>query len=335
MTTKKGVDDFGNMTGPSWHGDAKPVRKVGRSGEPHCTAIIATDPASRIAELEDGLAAMAEQGAAFVRVGNPLRAPLTLQRMLIQIGSVELCENSDEEEEARFYQLLERRAASGPIVLIIEQAETLAPGALLPLQRLASGSRSIRILFVGEPSFWTLLNGDDLAPLRLVLTSCGSELTSVTPSPEVHALALQVLPLNPLISFGPVMMRPIAPMSRSGRRWWIGSLAGLSASLAVMAVLTPGDLFHSATPQMTPLPILWITTPLPAPVPSLQPAVEVPTRPTFQLLPATPYALQVSPTSPPAGVKLQQSGPRSKFVPFLAASSYDMDTINGGRMSGH
>ena len=95
---------------------------------------------------------MATEGATLVRVGNPLSAPLSLRRLLIQIDPGELANDNEGHEETRLAELLESRAASGPVVLVVDRAETLAADALLALQHVASGSGAIKVVFFGSPT---------------------------------------------------------------------------------------------------------------------------------------------------------------------------------------
>lgn len=96
--------------------------------------------------------------AQVIRVGNPLRAPLTIERILIQTGLVEAGLLTDEEADQAMQQLL-RRDDGDRTLLVIEQAETLSQAALQTLARLppAHGSAGqatlLRVVFVGEPAF--------------------------------------------------------------------------------------------------------------------------------------------------------------------------------------
>lgn len=113
-----------------------------------------------------GLLAQAGPDAQVIRVGNPLRAPLTIERILIQTGLVEAGLLTDAEADQAMQQLLRRK--DGRTVLVIEQAETLSQPALQALARLASpapafadrpagGAASLHIVFAGEPAFYGLV----------------------------------------------------------------------------------------------------------------------------------------------------------------------------------
>ena len=104
------------------------------------------------------LVAEAGPDARVIRVGNPLRAPLTIERILIQTGLVEAGLLTDEEADQAMQQLL-RQDDGEQTLLVIEQAETLSQAALQTLTRLALAYRSagqaalLRIVFVAEPAF--------------------------------------------------------------------------------------------------------------------------------------------------------------------------------------
>lgn len=111
-----------------------------------------------------GLLAQAGPDAQVIRVGNPLRAPLTIERILIQTGLVEAGLLTDTEADQAMQQLLRRR--DGRTVLVIEQAETLSQPALQTLARLASPAfadrpagraASLHIVLAGEPAFYGLV----------------------------------------------------------------------------------------------------------------------------------------------------------------------------------
>lgn len=218
------------------------------------------DAATRTAAAAAAAGAIANEGTTLIRVGNPLNAPLTLLRLLIQIDPAEAYKPGDEDEEARLRQLLGHRAVAGPVVLVIEQAETLEPAALLPLQRLASGTGSVKLLFFGKPAFWTLLEGSGLASLRQALMAPAITRAGIVPGPDsapaaspigrgLPACALPSLSKTSPISVTQMAERWIAAPAQSRRRWGIGGLVGLFIALVVSAVLAPGGLFYRATPH--------------------------------------------------------------------------------------
>lgn len=297
--------------------------KVDRSGQqgaglsgtdiplkPRCAAIIAASPARRVAGLKAAAAAMMKEGAALVRVGNPLNSPLTLHRILIQIGLDGQDANGGEDDDARLLQLLTNQGTQGRTVLEVEQAETLDPAALLSLQRLASTPGSVVVLFIGAPTFWALLDGTGLAPLRQALAGqrtqpADAPLAAVIPPlmPSVP-LAAHVSP-NPSVGPAPEFL-PATP-AQSGRRWWIAGAVGLVTTviLGTAAVLAPGGLFYYSTPhrQAAAPPDITAVQQTPVmpqaapPVPVTAAIVGLPAAPGSQVAPSTPHAPAPSPSA--------------------------------------
>jgi len=314
---------------------------------PRCAAIIAANPATRIAGLEAAAFAMADGGVASARVGNPLNSPLTLQRILVQIDLDGGEDDADVDDEAHLACLLEeRRGARDRIVLVVERAETLDPAALPPLQRIASAPGAVQILFVGAPAFWALLNDAELVPLRRALTGQGTEPAAVTvPAPATPVIISPVAPLRP--SGNAIPDHPVnlvaAPRSavsaRTGWRWWIIGTVGVVATIAsgAAAVLAPGGLFYYAVPQrdmprrpggggaadleQPPVP-LWLT-PLTPPVTTPAPA-----SPSRQVTtPAMPPTVQAGSLAPPAPPALPPAA-RSEPAQLPNAPGHDADALN-------
>ena len=156
------------------------------------------------------LVAEAGSDARVIRVGNPLRAPLTIERILIQTGLVEAGLLTDEEADQAMQQLL-RQDDGDRTLLIIEQAETLSQAALQTLARLApahqpaSQAALLRIVFVAEPAF-----------AGLVLATPDTELIrDALPEPPAAAFSLVDMPsAEPEVDEQPSATVP--PFSRPG-----------------------------------------------------------------------------------------------------------------------
>ncbi len=309
---------------------------------PRCAAIIAANPATRIAGLEAAAAAMANGSVASVRVGNPLNSPLTLQRILFQIDLDGGEDDADADDEAHLVRLLEqRRGAQDRIVLVVERAETLDLAALLSLQQIAGAPGAVHVLFVGAPAFWALLNDAELAPLRRALTGQGTEPAAVTvPTPATPVITAPVAPVRP--PAGIIPDHPIDPVAeprpamsaRSGRRWWIVAAVGVVATLAsgAAAVFAPGGLFYYAVPQrdmptrageggtvhleQPPVPS-WLTPPTP-PAPA-SPSRQVAT-------PELPPTMQAGSLAPPASPALPPAA-RSEPAQLPSAPGHNPDAL--------
>ena len=161
------------------------------------------DPADALRSL------LAEAGpdTRLIRVGNPLRAPLTIERILIQTGLVEAGLLTDEEADAAIQQLLRR---GDPTTLVIEQAETLSQAALQTLARLApapwSAGRTapLHVIFAGKPGFAGLvLATPDVGSIRDALQHVpGAE-------PAIHAL-------SDATDWAPAVPQPSTPFPQPG-----------------------------------------------------------------------------------------------------------------------
>ncbi len=119
------------------------------------------------------LAALAP-GARVQRVGNPLRSPLTIERILIQSGQPAVGQLADDAAEESLQRLCLRRPGESRVVLVIDQAETLSPGAIRVLSRLvAPGGRPsagmaafLHVVLVGLPAFKQLVKDKAATPIR-------------------------------------------------------------------------------------------------------------------------------------------------------------------------
>ena len=129
------------------------------------------------ADAVRSLLAAAGPGTRVVRVGNPLRAPLTIERILIQSGQMEAGLLTDDAADQAMHRLCHRRDGESRVLLAIDQAETLSPAALRTLVRIAAPSgpprppqgglqADLHVVFIGTPAFAALLSAPGLEPLR-------------------------------------------------------------------------------------------------------------------------------------------------------------------------
>ena len=144
-----------------------------RQREPFAT-ILAYDAIVRSAALEGALRSLSDTGVHIIRLANPLRAPLTLERILIQLAGFqdEMSHGEDTDSVLRAV-LSQLQAGRDRMVISIEQAETLHPMALLLLDQIARpaepGGPSPQILFTGTPAFARALGHPLLGRMRSVL----------------------------------------------------------------------------------------------------------------------------------------------------------------------
>ncbi len=134
-----------------------------QAGHPF-SLLLAEDDRQRSEALETMMDTIADPSTRFARVTNPLRARLTLERLLIQVinGGPEALEGSP---ATIIRRIADRRAQETRVVLIIERAETLHPEVLRFLGQTASlfpdGVPQLQVVFVGQPAFQQLLDDPD------------------------------------------------------------------------------------------------------------------------------------------------------------------------------
>lgn len=157
------------------------------SGVPHVTVLLGSGHQHEQAVRD--LLAMLAPGARIIRVGNPLRSPLTMERILIQGGQPEVGLLADNAAEDALQRLCLRRPSESRVVLVIDQAETLSASAIRILSRLvAPGGRPsagmaavLHVVFVGLPSFKQLVKDKAATPIREALSQ------GVLPAPDAAA----------------------------------------------------------------------------------------------------------------------------------------------------
>ena len=133
-----------------------------RAKIPMMAVIAAPD---RTPSVETTIGDFANDPVGFVRVGNPLALPLSLDRLVLQITSDELDERLDSAERV-LRALIARSETRRQVVVVVEQAETLVPEALnflYGLQRLTHprlallqvallGTEALRQQIAGKPT---------------------------------------------------------------------------------------------------------------------------------------------------------------------------------------
>jgi hypothetical protein len=129
------------------------------------------------AAILDILEAEFASSVRFHRVGNPLAAALTINRIVLQLGG-DFANSPGEEAENLVSTLMGNDAGMAQTLLIIEQAQTLDNAALRSLSKLPTlgrpGSSFIQILFVAENGCLDLPEGEDLTELRQQLVDCSA-----------------------------------------------------------------------------------------------------------------------------------------------------------------
>lgn len=234
-----------------------------------------------------------------MRIANPLRSPLTLSRIILQIDAEQGA--TAEEEMANAVRLLATRISEERLVLlIIEQAETLDHEALSFLQRLPGlappDAPLLQILFIAGPRFWTLLQNAAFAPLR-------AELAGRIEPPPALAPTIPVLPIA------------LAPHAQTRRRAAWGLVSALALAGMAGALLLAGS---RATVAIDPEPAASNrakAAPGPGPVPA-----SMPPESSRADSPNTDAPLTVSAALPAEDLARSQDQLRRAFDGFLSMS---------------
>lgn len=134
-----------------------------QAGHPF-SLLLAEDDGQRVAALDAIMDAVADPGTRFIRATNPLRARLTLERLLIQViqGGPEAV---GDDPAAIIRSIADRRAGESRVILVIERSETLHPEVIHFFGRTAplfpDGIPRLQILFTGRPEFRRMLDDPD------------------------------------------------------------------------------------------------------------------------------------------------------------------------------
>lgn len=144
-----------------------------RAQEPFA-AILVYDASARAIALETALTGLQRLDTHVVRVCNPLRTPLTMERVLIQVAGFHTDLTMGEDTDTLMRTVIGHlQPGHKRLVVSVEQAETLHPLALILLDQIARplepGGQSPQILLTGTPAFTCILGHPLLDRMRAVL----------------------------------------------------------------------------------------------------------------------------------------------------------------------
>ena len=134
-----------------------------QAGHPF-SLLLAEDDRQRAIDLETLMDTVADPSTRFSRATNPLRARLTLERLLIQIigGGPDIMQS---DPAGIIRRIAEQRGTESRVILVVERAETLHPEVLrffgLTAPLFPDGTPRLQVLFVGRPEFRRMLDDPD------------------------------------------------------------------------------------------------------------------------------------------------------------------------------
>lgn len=150
-------------------------------------ALLGTDVPGVSAVLDECIARLADDPIRVVRVRGLPDVPLTLSRIVEEVGADQHGGSRVDDDELIVRVLATRSGGESQVVLILEQAELLPLPTLAFLQVALAvfGVRPprLQLLFAGRPKFAYLIDRDELTPLRDRL----DVVIRVPPSPRVDS----------------------------------------------------------------------------------------------------------------------------------------------------
>lgn len=214
------MDDHASIPAPrprapvaEWHGSrlAAFLQDGGR-----VAVLVCASSAGRAAVLDVALPLIS---GAVIRTGNPLASPLTLYRLLIQVGAED---DGGDEADSLLRCLAGHAAGPEPVLLLVDDAHTLSGDVLLALTRAPHlappGQPGVALILAGGPALQEMLSAPGLESLRdpstmlsLAVPADGFERAGQTEPgghPGVEAGSAPPVPMAPLRA-DPVVQAPM------------------------------------------------------------------------------------------------------------------------------
>ncbi len=198
------MQDLGALAGTDAQG---PV--TGPYGRPFI-AVLADDDRKRAGALSALPSGLAASGVRMVRIGSPSRSHQVLERILAPVAGTDDPARLADNARLIARAIAERQGQETRVMLLIRQAERLRPGVLRSLQAMApyfaqAGEPTLQVAFIGRLEFRSLLDTQDLTPLRqalgIGLEQPGRPLSANPPrtaAPQKAAAARRPVPSPPL-----------------------------------------------------------------------------------------------------------------------------------------
>lgn len=265
-------------------------------------AVVDGEPTA--ATLEAAIARLDPEQVAIIRIRNPLVAPLSAERVMLQLAPEETDENGLVLDEAgRLLRAVTAGAAGRPcLIVVVEQAETLTKSALSLLQLLpglqATGGDRVRVVFLGGPAFHALLEDPRFSAIR----GDDSELPDVDELPVSYgtgaavgpslALARRSSKLRRFAALGAIVlaasaMLVVALRSSHSPETVTAPIVARPLALGIPALPPPPP--RDDLPPSLPAGVAAVVPPPPAVTPAVEPPLAPPVAPA--LLPLSPPAI--------------------------------------------
>lgn len=252
-------------------------------------ALLGTDVLAVSAAVDGCLALLSDDPIRVVRVRGLPGTPLTLSRIVEEIGAHQGGGPRIDDDELIVRVLATRSRGENQVVLLLEQAELLPLPTLAFLQVALTvfGTRTprLQLLFAGHPKFVHLIDRDELAPLRDRL---GPVIRVQAPlaGPDLGS----AMPRRVALGGTAATRRPVAGPKR--RRW---VFAAVPALVLAVAAATLGRDWYGAVR-------LPIQAPPPAPLAQVDPPPAAQSVPLDAQPPSEPALLPqaAEPEAPPA-----------------------------------
>jgi hypothetical protein len=269
--------------------------------------LLAEDERQRLTALDALLDTLADGRTRFARATNPLRARLTLERLLIQV--IVNYPDGTETAPGIIRRIAERRGDETRVLLVIERAETLHPDVLRFFGDTAAlffdQTPRLQVLFVGRPEFRALLDNPDAG---LEEQTQGLEayrpIEPEEPVEAAPAFTIETLPQRPVPFVDTSLRAQFLSVWRTGIWTRLGMVGGTLVGIGAITFAVTIALSGNRPPVRVDTGSTLLEMPDP---PETEP---------------DPPALQPGPPADPATAQL-----RSEFESYLTASGRDLASM--------
>ncbi|RYY16265.1 MAG: hypothetical protein EON55_04740 [Alphaproteobacteria bacterium] len=250
------------------------------------------------AEVENAIRQLAEDQIGFVRVRNPLIAPLSLDRLVLQITGDDADEQSLDNIDRVRRSLIARSTMQRQIVVVVEQAETLTPEALDFLHGLPGlndpSVAPVQVALVGSSALGARLAD---SPTYIIRDPAVAAPASVPPAPKIVSQEARLSTSRKQRPRSASLLVASLVLTAAGAILFMVHGAFQADTIPLGPTLTP-TLTPAPSPTIASEPPQTVTAAMPVlPEPqSVPPPVQPVAEPSSALEPTVP---QVSPIEPP------------------------------------